>query len=98
MVSKYEIKAKKKLEKEGWIVDDKRGMGRWSKNRDYFHLFDLLAVRSGDSIRWIAVKGKAGDYWKLRKEIKNFWLPMGNTKELWRYRKGTKEEPKREVV
>lgn len=98
MVSKYEIRAKKVLVEQGWIVDDKRGMGRWSKNRDFFNLFDLVAVRVGDPIRWIAIKGKAGDYWKLREQIRNFWLPESNQKELWRYTKGIRNEPKKEVI
>lgn len=98
MVSKYEVKAKKVLEAQGWRVDDKRGMSRWSKNRDYFNLFDLLAVRAGDPIRWIAIKGHHGGYNELREKIKDFFLPMGNSKELWRYTKGVRYEPKIEII
>ena len=98
MRSKYEIHAQKKLEAEGWKVDNKAGMSYWSKNRDYFHLFDLVAVKKGFSVRWIAIKGKAGDYWKLKKEILDFWLPEGNIKELWRYTKGTKIDSKEMII
>ena len=96
--SKYEIKAQKFLEAQGWIVDNRAGMSRWSKNRDYFHLFDLVAVRPNDRVRWIAIKGKAGDYHKLRPLIRKFWLPEGNTKELWRYTKGMRHCPKIEIL
>jgi len=83
MVSKYEFKAKKELEEDGWRVDDKRGMGRWSKNRDFFNIFDLVAIKKGNPIRWISIKGKAGVPGAHRKELDEFWMPKGNVKEVW---------------
>jgi hypothetical protein len=83
MVSKYEVKAKKDLEKEGWKVDDKRGMSRWSKNRDFWNLFDLVAIKQGEPMRWISIKGTQGLLKQLKAEIEAFWMPKGNIKELW---------------
>ena len=81
--SKYEIKAQKELEAEGYVVDNKAGMGRWAKNRDFFNIFDLVAVRRGEPIRWISIKGLKGAYKSHVDEIREFWLPEGNVKELW---------------
>lgn len=88
MVSKYEIRAKKELEAAGWRVDDKRGMARWSKNRDFFNLFDLVAVKKGQPMRWISIKGLAGAPKAHREEVQDFWLPKGNVKEIWWKSKG----------
>ncbi len=86
-VSKYEIKAKKELEAQGYQVDDKRGMSRWSKNRDFWNLFDLVAIPADRSyILWLSIKGHQGiPGWHL-KEIKEFKMPAGNRKEIWNYR------------
>ena len=86
--SKYEVKAQKELEKDGWRVDNKAGMGRWSKNRDFFNLFDLVAVKRGFSIRWISIKGTMGIITKHRKAVEDFWLPSNNVKEIWAKSKG----------
>ena len=83
--SKYEIKTQKSLEAEGYLVDNKAGMGRFSKNRDYWHMFDLVAVKKGEPLRFIAVKGHNGGYSPLRELLKEFWLPENCIKELWRY-------------
>jgi len=83
VVSKYEIKAKKELEAEGWKVDDKRGMSRFSKNRDFWNRFDLVAVKKGSPLRWISIKGHNRGSKEHRLELSDFWLPEGNTKELW---------------
>ena len=85
--SKYEIKAQKELEAKGWLVDNKSGMGRWAKNRDYFHLFDLLSLDPmGRRIHLISIKGKAGIPLEHRKAIEEF--PSGGYfKEIW-YWKG----------
>lgn len=95
MVSKYEIKAKKELEAEGWRVDDKRGMGRFSKNRDFWNLFDLVAVRPDTVfIRWISIKGHVtgSPITAHTKEIREFYLPPGNQKELWQHPKRKKQK------
>ena len=84
MVSKYEIKAKKQLVEAGWRVDDKRGMARWSANRDFFNLFDLCAIRPDKKkIHWISIKGKAGIPKAHLEEIKAFIMPPNNIKEIW---------------
>ena len=100
--SKFEIKAQKELEEQGYTVDSKAGMHRWSKNNDYFHLFDLIAVRAGDFLRFIAIKGQAGVPSELRLKIMKFWLPDNCQKEIWHYRKlkghGNKFIPKKEII
>lgn len=85
MRSKYEIKAQKELENEGWRVDNKAGMSRWSKNRDFFNLFDLVAVKKGEAIRYISIKGHIGGSLRTAhsQEIRDFWLPPCCSKELW---------------
>ena len=85
MRSKYEVKAQKELEMDGYLVDNKSGMGRWAKNRDFFNLFDLVAVKRGTPVRWISIKGKQGVPPAHKKEIKEFWLPDNNIKEIWKH-------------
>lgn len=89
--SKYEIRAQKELEADGWAVDTKAGMGRFSKNRDYFHMFDLLAYKPNQPLRFISVKGKHGNYQINRRQIEAF-TPTGIQKELWRYDKDPKRK------
>lgn len=98
MVSKYEIRAQKQLEKEGYKVDFKRGLSRWAKNRDFWNLFDLVAIKENEKIRYIAIKGHNGGYSPLRKLIQAFWMPDCCTKELWRYTIGKRGLPKIEIV
>lgn len=99
MVSKYEIKAKKELEADGWVVDDKRGMGRWAKNRDYFHCFDLLAKKRGyDKLRWISIKGRAGVPKLHLEQVRNCWLPKGNVKEIWSRSQSKKKYWKKVII
>jgi len=83
MRSKYEIVAQKELEKEGWIVDNKSGMGRWARNRDFWNVFDLVARRYGQPLRWISIKGTMGITKAHLKDVQNCWLPKGNKKEIW---------------
>lgn len=84
MRSKYEKLAEKELKDEGWVVDNKAGGSYWMKNKDYFHLFDLVAVKKNNPIRWIAIKGHDGGSSKeLRDKIRKFWMPKNNKKELW---------------
>lgn len=83
MRSKYEALAEKELRAGGWAVDTKVGMGRWSKNRDYFHIFDLVAVKRGFPVRWISIKGLMGVPSSHGKAVEDFWLPEGNVKEIW---------------
>ncbi len=97
MRSKYEVLTQKALEAEGYLVDNKIGMGRWSRNRDYWHMFDLIAVKKDCPLRFIAVKGHHGGYPELRKLLVDFWLPESCIKELWRYT-NTKQGLKIEII
>ena len=83
--SKYELKAQHELEADGWTVDYKRGMTRFAKMRDFFNLFDIVAIKKGEPIRYIAIKGHHGGYNLLRPLIEKFWMPPCCQKELWRY-------------
>lgn len=91
MRSKYEVKAQKELEADGWRVDNKAGMGRWSQNRDFWNLFDLVAIKRPESIRWISIKGKNGIPPAHKKAVREFWFPSGNIKEIWKRSTGKKE-------
>lgn len=85
MRSKYEIKAQKDLQKEGWLVDWKvrPRFGGNGYATDLFGLFDLVAIKEGEPMRWISIKGTVGLLTKLKTEIETFWMPDGNQKELW---------------
>lgn len=97
MRSKYEIKAQKELERTGWRVDNKAGMGRFAKNRDFWNLFDLVAIKKGYScVRWISIKGHAGAPRTHQDAILRFPLPQGNIKELWVH--GKRKWSKRKTV
>lgn len=87
MRSRFEIRAQKELEKDGYIVDYKiRGsFPIKGYNTDYFNKFDLLAYKVDEPLRWISIKGKSGNYVENRRKISEFKLPEGNVKEQWRY-------------
>jgi Holliday junction resolvase-like predicted endonuclease len=63
-----------KLKAEGWLCDRKN----WNRyaSKDFYGLFDILAVKEGD-VRLIQVKSNASDFYKARKDI-----------SLWRIRNG----------
>lgn len=92
----YERKAQKELQEEGYIVDYKTRPFRVPKGYkvDFFGRFDLMAVKFGSPLRWISIKGHAGVPKKHRTEVAEFWLPDGNQKEIWDWRKrlGWKKE------
>lgn len=92
MRSKYEIKAQKELEAEGWRVDNKAGMARFSKNRDFFNLFDLVAVKEGEALRYISIKGHNRGSAEHRLALQNFWLPSCCQKELWAWPNNKKKK------
>ena len=92
MRSKYEIKAQKELEADGWLVDNKAGMGRFSKNRDYWNLFDLMAQKMFFPVRFISIKGHQGIPKKHYKAIKKFWLPINCRREIWYWPKNKKKK------
>lgn len=97
MVSKYEIRAKKELEADGWVVDDKRGMSRWSQNRDFFNRWDLVAYKPG-KLRYISIKGTQGLIKSHIKELEEFQLPKGCTNELWAKRKSNKSYWSKKII
>ena len=80
--SKYEIKAQAELEAEGWLVDSKVGLGRWSKNRDFWNLYDLVAYKPGQ-IRYISIKGHNRGSTEHRESLDKMRFPDGVSNELW---------------
>lgn len=89
MRSKFEIRAQKELESQGWMVDYKLrpSMPNPYYNTDYFNLFDLMAYRPGDPLRFISIKGQGGVPGKHKQAIENFFTHEGIQKEIWHYRK-----------
>ena len=89
--SKFERKAQKELEFDGYLVDWKIRPSGFKNPRnynvDYFGLFDLLCYKFGEPLRFISIKGQAGVPSKHRKDIENFQLPKCCVKEIWAYRK-----------
>jgi hypothetical protein len=94
--SRYEIRAHKELEAEGYLVDYKirpRFPIR-HYNTDYFGLFDLLALKEGEGVmRCIAIKGLAGNRHLIIREIEAVQFPPGIQKEIW-WISMTKKDPK----
>ena len=84
--SKYEKKAQKELQAEGYLVDYKARVRMVSRGymNDFLHAFDLLAYRPGE-LRWIAIKGREGVASELRRKIEAIEFPTGVTKEIWCY-------------
>ena len=97
--SKYEIKAEKELIVDGWRVDNKAGMFRFSKHRDFFNTFDLVAYKPG-IIRYISIKGHIGGSLRTshQKEISDFIFPLGVIKELWEWPKTKKKEWRKYIL
>lgn len=87
MRSKYEIKAQKELEADGWRVDYKLRprFANSHYNTDYFNLFDLLAHKEG-IVRWISIKGHGGVPKVHRDALTAFKMGSNNVKEIWVYR------------
>lgn len=73
----YELQAKKLLLSEGFLVDVKNFSPYASQ--DFFRLFDILAV--GPDTKLIQVKTNASDFYKARKDIKN-WITINKIKNL----------------
>ena len=96
MRSRFEIRAQKELEKDGYFVDYKIRSSFPIKgyNTDYFNRFDLLTFKEGEPLRWISIKGKTGNYMENRKSILEFKMPSGNQKEQWRYDREPKNRRK----
>lgn len=82
-----ELKAKKLLEAAGYAVE-RRIRGRFT--RDFYNLFDLLAVR-GKDMRFVQVKSNSRETPELREAIQLFPVPDCCTKEVWVYYDRVKE-------
>lgn len=87
--SPYEFKTHKQLVAEGYVVDFKAHTSRPIKNYhyDFFNLFDIIAWKLDEPLRWISVKGRAGVPSAHRRALEAFKMPLGNVKELWVYKK-----------
>lgn len=87
MRSIYERRAQQELEKDGYLVDYKIRPGKFVPRGykvDFFGCFDLIAFKSTDPfVRWISIKGQAGNRGQNKKEIKLLPLPVGNQREIW---------------
>lgn len=86
--SKYEIKAQKTLEAEGYQVDYKARPFRVPRGYsvDYLGRFDLLAYEPARGlVRCIAIKGHQGVPSRLRRLVEEF-TPSKVVKEIWTYK------------
>lgn len=97
MRSKYEIKAQKELEAEGYQIDWKikphfppRGY-----STDIFGWADIMAVKQGSPLRFISIKGHQGISRQHRESIQKFWLPENCIKEIWYFPKRKKKKNRR---
>jgi hypothetical protein len=54
--NKYERLAQKELEGTGWLVQRAQPSYRWNKQTDLFNLFDIIALKKDERIKFIQVK------------------------------------------
>lgn len=94
MRSRFEIRAQRELEIEGYFVDYKMRPSRITRgyNTDYWNLFDLMAWKPGE-IRLISIKGKSCPK-KHKDDLQLFKVPIGVSVELWRFDKQLKDKRK----
>jgi len=94
MRSRFEIRAQRELEIDGYFVDYKMRPSRITRgyNTDYWNLFDLIAWKPG-ILRFISIKGKSCPA-KHKRDLALFKLPKGCTSELWRYDKQLNDKRK----
>ena len=94
MRSRFEIRAQRSLEQEGYFVDWKLrpSMPNPHYNTDYWNLFDLLAWKPGE-LRFISIKGKSCSK-KHKDDLKRFTVPKGVSKELWMYDRELRDKRK----
>lgn len=97
MRSKYEIKLEKELKAKGAVVDNKAGMGRWAKNRDFFNKFDLIYIDK-KGVHWAAIRGHMGFPKAILTVIKKFRMPNRNIKEVWYWPKNKKKKQWRKKI
>lgn len=100
--SKYEIKAQKMLEADGYEVDYKirpRFVPR-NYNVDYFNLFDLLAINKTNRLRAISIKGVETSLKDHKEALVDFvqrYMPDMQC-ELWRFVGGIRKPPKIYII
>lgn len=94
MRSKFELRADRELQIEGYYTDYKARISVPMRgyNQDYFHLYDLIAWKPGE-LRFISVKGKTCPA-KHKKDLAAFKLPAGCTSELWMFDRQLKDKRK----
>ena len=80
-----ELKAKTKLEKDGYIVEIVRGSSRFAKSVDFFGLFDLIAIKEG-SVLLVQVKSQKVSL-KPYQEFIDKHGAINIFAELWVYQK-----------
>jgi len=75
--NRAEKEARDILEADGYLTDRKN----WSRyaSKDFFRLFDILAI--GPKTRLIQIKSNASDFYKSRKEIKE-WLVENKIEDI----------------
>ena len=83
MRSRYEKRAQKELEAEGYHVDWKIRPTRVPRTYqvDYWGCFDLLALKDG-KIRFVSIKGRAGIPGWHKREVEEIKVP--GIKEIWK--------------
>ena len=67
--ARYELEARKLLEKEGFLVE-KKNYNRWA-SKDFYNLFDILAI--GEYTRLIQIKTNINHFYTAKKDIAR-WL------------------------
>ena len=83
-----EKEAKALLEQDGWLVEITKPGTKFEKNKDFFHLFDLIAIKKsqGNTLtKWIQVKSNRCPK-KVREEISQFskkYFDARNQAEVW---------------
>lgn len=80
-----ELKAKKILQADGYLVE-KKNASRFQSD-DFWGIYDLVAVKER-TVRFIQIKSNKSDFYKARKEIKQFMQDNKQFKvgsEIWLY-------------
>lgn len=94
MRSKFEKRAQRILEKQGYLVDWKLRPSTPTPfyNTDYFNLFDLLAFKPHCPLRMISVKGRNASV-AHQSALKSFFC-SGVSVELWKFDRDPKNRAK----
>ncbi len=90
--AKNELRAKKLLESEGYLVYRVKGSTKWNKDVDIFGLFDLFGINKKGYIKLVQVKTNRKPnmrpFFEFESTYGNYWI----TVEVWVWydRKGFK--------